>query len=392
MKKLLYFFLGFTVFKIDSSYVKELYNIANRYNIKILYTTLKKEQLTVRIYTKSEKLLFEEFNKADINYRICCRKGIREIIKRYRHRIGLIAGITLLFVSLYVSPLFVWEINVTGLETLSHEYVCDLLESEGVFIGAFSPAVDRKEVYRNIVRTSNDISWISVNFIGSSANVEIVERDYTSTAKVNADAANIIAAKSGEIVDTEVISGKRTVENGNIVEKGDILVSGVYETGKMGTRYVYANAKVFAKVSEEFIVEIPLEGTNKHYDSEFVVERSVKIFGKSLNIFKNYSISDENYDIINKDIKLPIPALDSLPVYIKTVCALPYTVEKVLLTESEALSLARSRFFDMIDTETDYVEILSTSESYSIKNSTLIFKCRVEAIENIAAISEFNIP
>ena len=46
------------------------------------------------------------------------------------------------------------------------------------------------------------------------------------------------------------------VQSGDQVKKGDLLVSGVYDSIRMGTRYVYSDAKVLASIFKEFSVEI----------------------------------------------------------------------------------------------------------------------------------------
>ena len=238
---------------------------------------------------------------------------------------------------------------------------------------------------------SEDISWISVNFIGSSANVEIVERDYTVASEIRSDAANIVAAKDGQVVETDITCGRRVVKKGDIVKKGDVLVSGVYDTGKMGTRYVYSDADIYASVSDEFIVEIPLESTERVYVAEELLACTVKMFGKSINFYKNYSILEGNYDTICKEEKLKFLGLEKLPISILTTHALLYREEPVLLSEEVALERAKLKFYNILDTETDYEETLSIEDTYTVENSILIYKSVVDAIQNIALTSEFEI-
>lgn len=391
MKRLMYLTIGYTVFKISSCHAKELLNFANMHGIRLLSFCVDESTAKAKIYNRDERELFQRLKNCCIEYEVIYRRGICHTVKKYCHRAGMIIGIFVFFAVMYISPMFVWEINVSGIDRLNRDYICELIEKEGVYIGAFSPTVDRKALYRNILRTSKDISWISVNFIGSSANVEVVERDYTDTAKTLADGANIIAKKDGKIIEADVICGRLVTKSGSVVKKGDILVSGVYETAKTGTRYVYSNAKVYATVYDEYIIEIPLKCQKKIYGDETVSECFIRMFGKSVNIFKNYSILDGNYDTINKDVTLPLPALDKLPLSFEIVSALPYSYEDVLLTETEALEYARREFYKKLDNEADYIETLSIEETVTVENSVLVLRCSVEAVENIGATAEFEI-
>ena len=109
------------------------------------------------------------------------------------------------------------------------------------------------------------------------------------------------------------------------------------------------------------------------------------------NIFKNYSILEENYDTIQREDSLPIPRLDKLPLSLETVCALPYENVSVLLTADEALEQAKRELMHRIRTEAEYVETLAFEEFYTVENAVLVYHCSVEAIENIAVVSEFSL-
>lgn len=390
MKFLLYWTLGFSDIRIPAECVKELLNFSNRVRVPLLRLQFLEDMAVVRVYTRDETALLAWLNGSCIRAEILRRCGIPAVWKRYRHRAGLLLGMSLFFFALYIAPLFIWEINITGLDRLSLEYVTGLLQNEGVYVGAFSPAIDRRAVYTNILQSAEDISWLSVNLQGSSANVEIVERAYVPVTEPLADGANIVAKKDGVVMDIQVVNGRSTVQKGEVVQKGSIIVSGIYDTAKMGTRYVHADAAVYAVVCDEYVTEIPMHNTRRVYGEETVLEMSLKMFGKSINIFKNYFILEENYDTIKREDDLPVFRFDKLPISLETVCALPFEDAEVLLTEQEALSLAKRELFRKIHEEADYSDILALEESYTVEDAVLIYRCEVEAIENIAAVSEFN--
>lgn len=391
MKNLLYLTLGYTVISTKNCFIKQILNIANSNSIKLLKFDVDEDALFIKLYSSDEKRLFPILESSCIGYEIVYRRGIVHLLKKYSHRVGMILGMLFFIAMMYISPLFVWEINISGNEKLSSDYVMQLLEKEGVYIGAFSPKIDRRKIYMNVLKNDESISWISVNFIGSSANVEIIERDFASNVFSSADGANIIAAKDGIIVDAEVIRGRQCLSKGAVVKKGDMLVSGVYETKKMGTRYVYSKAQINAQICDSYTVEIPLNNKKTVHDKEFVAECNIKFFEKNINIFKNYSNSNINYDTIYRKENIPIALFSRLPVSFETVCIVPYEFEPVVLTEAEALERARGELFKKLDTDANYLEIIAIEESYSVENDILILNCNVEAIENIAVTAEFDL-
>lgn len=391
MKRFLYFLLGYTILVLPKEHIKDVLNISNLADIRIITFLNCNETLKIKIYSKDESVWVEELSSKGIKFEIVYRKGIKAFFKKYQHRIGALIGIFIFFIIIFISPMFIWEINVIGNEKLSYSDICDILKKEGIYIGAFSPSINRKSVYMNVLQSSNEISWLSVNFIGSSAQVEIVERDLSEVAEITATGANIIAKKEGQIFDTEIVSGKPVVKKGDFVNKGDLLVSGIYEAGKFGTRYVYSEAVIHAVVCDEYVIKVPLNYQKCVFSEERVIERRLKLFDKSVNIFKNYSILHDKYDIINRKVNLPLPVLSDLPISIEEVSVFPYSYEPILLTEAEALDKARQDLFVSMDVDANYIEILSLEENYIVENSVLVYSCYIEATENIAATNEFNI-
>lgn len=391
MKFLLYLLLGYAVFDLPEENLRELLNFCNCIGVKTRKIRQKDDRVEVCFLLSDEKKLMSFFEREQISAKLHHRAGLPVVWRRYRHRVGMLAGLVLFFAAIYAAPLFIWEINIDGLDRLTRESVCALLEEEGVRIGAFSPSIDRKQVYLNILRATDEISWISVNLRGSSANIEIIERDTPPVSETRADAANLVASTSGQIVGADIVRGKFAAHIGKIVKAGDLLVSGVVDSPIMGTRYVYSEGAIFAAVSTDYEIEIPLVGAERCYVGEKTLETTLCLFGKTINIFKNYSIFDENYDTILRESNLAFLGLDSLPVSICTTVAVLYEETAATLDEREALARARDELRRQIAEKDTYAEILAREESYVVKDGVLIYKCRVEAIENIAAVAEFNI-
>lgn len=390
MKTLLFLLFGYCVFSIPVENYKTVINEAHKAKIRILQVKQHGSYVNMKVNLKDEDTFKKILKYACTEYKTVCRRGIPIIFYKYNYRIGLILGIIFFFTALLFSPKFIWEININGIENATYKEVEQLLYDSGIKLGAFSPFVDRSRTCSEILLNSDKISWISVNIQGSSANVEILERDFTATSSVKGDAANIIAKKDGYIIDTDIKKGLRIVKDEAMVKKDEILVSGIYDTGKMGTRYVYSEAKISAVINDVFTAEIPLKNVIKRYDKEIVTEKSVKIYGKTINILKNSSLNTQKYDTILREESLPFSLFDRLPVTVIKLCVLPYTEVTQTLTEAEALKLARKKVDDIVSCS-DYIEILGSEENYFIENGILYFTRTVEAIQDIALTSEFNV-
>ena len=259
--------LGYSVWEIDTGDLRALLNFCNRSGIRL--RRIREGETTVRIWVllADEAKLMDFAARRGCDLRICVRHGMPILWRRYRHRVGMWAGLLLFFAAIYTAPLFVWEYaTVEGLDRLEPgiRSARSCLPHEGVRIGAFSPAIDRSRVDLNAPRRAADISWLSVNLRGSTANVEIVERDAPPAAKAQADGANLVAARGGQIVGADVVRGALAVKSGDIVKEGALLVSGVIDSPTVGTRYLYAEGSVLAAVYDNYEIEIPLHARRPH--------------------------------------------------------------------------------------------------------------------------------
>ncbi len=75
-----------------------------------------------------------------------------------------------------------------------------------------------------------DVAWISINKIGSTASIEINETVNKPKLVDNNKTTNVKAAKDGVIVRLEVLGGWAAVQEGEAVTAGDLLISGVRES------------------------------------------------------------------------------------------------------------------------------------------------------------------
>lgn len=319
------------------------------------------------------------------------RYGLLPYLRRYKRRVGIPVGILLFFGILWVSGLFIWEINVTGNETIKEDAIIERLERLGCGIGSFIPALNLQEIYSKLLIASDDIAWISINLRGTVANVEIREIQRPETKKPEGDGANIIAAMDGQIELLEVYAGQPAVKIGDTVRAGDLLISGVIEGRNMGIRYVYARGKVFARVSKEIVIEVPLQTERKTYTGREVTDTTIKIFGKSINISSNSGNLPAFYDKIEKKEQLGFFGVVHVPIFIRTTAYREYEYRPYTLSETEAVREAYNR----LKTETAAAladgELLKKNVTAHFTEDAYVIRCTLYCIHNIAVTSEFEI-
>jgi len=316
--------------------------------------------------------------------------GILPFVKRYRKRPGMILGILFLLVSLVISRLFIWQINVEGNETYSKEETLRLLEDHGVYVGAFTPSLDLHSIYNDILIDNDALCWISINIRGTVANVQVRESEFPQKmTPPKGKYANIVAAYDGEIVSVESYGGQNVVKIGDPIRAGELLVSGFYED-KMGrTVLSYARGSVYAKIQRTFKIEVPLSYEKKIYTGERQQDLSIKIFSKTINILNNSRNINNKYDIIVDNEEICLFDRVYLPISYCITTYNSYDVLNVTRDEEKAKLIAhRTLNREMLEFAGDG-EILSKDIEEGVHDGVYSLNVTATMITDIAKTQEF---
>lgn len=147
---------------------------------------------------------------------------LRDIIKR---RLGFIIGAFIFILALYFLSSFVWTIEVTGNNKVEKSKILITAAKYGLYEGASKWSFSRSEVEEGILRDLSQLSYAKVDINGVKVTIEVVEK-ILPDENVNAP-CHIVAARDGIIYDMLVLQGQPNVKTGDVVAKGDILISGI---------------------------------------------------------------------------------------------------------------------------------------------------------------------
>ncbi len=96
----------------------------------------------------------------------------------------------------------------------------------GIYLGAYKKDWDIDDMELSIYLNVDNISYVSIKDIGSTIEVEAVEESQNDVDRNRSDMANVYASKSCVIQEITLYNGKCLVEIGDVVQKGQLLVSG----------------------------------------------------------------------------------------------------------------------------------------------------------------------
>lgn len=299
---------GYLFIEISGENAEQLLNIASKNRISLWNLRYVKGKIIGCISISDFYLLRICKRKLNIKVRILKKCGLPLKTVRFRKRTGLMVGAVIFFVLLKFLSGFIWCVDVEGNKTVKAQEIHKICANIGVKEGALIKKTDASESAQQLLLNMPSLAWASVNIEGCRATVNVTEiKDMGEDTSV---ATNIKADCDGKIMKIDVTAGTVCVKVGDMVKKGDLLVSGVNEKDGNGvfvhsmgtitakTRKVYTssgnfNQKITKKSGEKskkyvlsvFTLKIPLYLGNENKTYIGKTEReSLEIFGRNLPI------------------------------------------------------------------------------------------------------------
>ena len=386
-----YFLLGAVRVSVDYENVTPLLNLCMYYCIPYSDFRAESDKVTMVFRLVAFKQMKKEAESRGIIYKIEKMSGLPVFLEKYKFRVGIYLGLICAVALVFFAHRFVWDIEVTGNESITSSEIVEILREHGFSVGSYIPSVNTDRIENKIMIDSERISWMSINIIGTVAEVQIRENVAPNREDVSTKPANLVASKSGLVEEVRIFRGKVMVGAGKYVNKGDLLVSGLFDSVQEGFRYTRASGEVFARTVEEFIIEIPYEYEEKEYTGEEYCDKYLIFFDYSMNISKNSGKDDALYDKINIVENYSLFGRIKTPLKIRKERYLEYsTVWKTRSPES-AEQLAYFELESKLSSLSNNATLIKKSVTPYRREDRFILHCTIVLIENIAQTKEFDV-
>lgn len=303
------------------------------------------------------------------------KTGIPFVLKRiYKYKGMWICAIISLTILMATSQ-FVTDIYIDCPEGIKQEDVRTELYKLGLKPGIYKKNIDRKKIRDSIMVTFEDVAYISLNVKGTNVFITITKKAETLSSKEESNYCNIIAEKNGIIEKVIPRSGNSVVAEGDIVQSGDLLVSG---SNTKSLPEVWATTFYEVKKSASYI-ENKKEKTG---NSKNVY--TISFYDKIFNIRKNIKYKD--YIIENKELKLKVGNY-TFPIKIKVSTFYEVKTTKIEKDENEL----KKELKDQALKELDYIipasaKYTDVKDKYKINKNVLEYIVTVYTSENIAKV------
>lgn len=386
--KFLRFLLGYVKFSFIGGFADDFINACYHNNINIKNIIYNGDSLIAEVSIKSYRRLHRLALSCGGKTRIIKKCGLPFLLKPLKNRWGFFAGV--LFFVLLVSFMsgFIWNITVIGSNTLTEARVVDYLAKNGFKVGCRWADTDKENLEFKIMADFDEVAWVSINKLGCLAQIEI----YDAVAKpdiIDDNAVTNVKAKAdGVIVHITALGGLPEVQSGDAVRKGDLLISGIYESEvDKQNHFTHAHGMVIAKTNRKITVNIAREQSGKNYYKSKTY-KTFYFFGLKLPLYfkKDGGSADtqegKTYLAVNS-FRLPIGIFYEKYDY--------FNAEKKTLNDEELEALAETELEEKKSSELEKCEILSEDINIAFDENGCLLTAEYSVLEDIAEESEIKI-
>ncbi len=269
-------------------------------------------------------------------------RGLPDFLLRFRRRYGFLTGLFLAILTVAVLSRMVLVIDVTGNETVPTSVIVQELYNAGLHVGSFGPWITARDISHRVLLQEPRLSYVAVNLHGIRAEIIVRESVLPPDIVDTETPCDLVAGVDGIISRVEVWSGVSQVKAGDVVAKGEKLVSGQItythpETEEvLYTKQVGSVGKIWARTWKCLTASIPLSRAVKNYTGETTRQNRLILFGYTLKFYENSGISYDRYDKITTTKQLVLPGGIALPIYWEKDTCREYTTAEGSRRRDEA--------------------------------------------------------
>ncbi len=279
---------GYVKIKIAGFSAERFMNMASFRGVSFWDISYERTSVTMKAAGNQLDILQACAEKTGCSLQVLYEGGLPIFLRRLKKRQAWTVGLLCFAVGLYILSSFLWTVQVEGTERLSEEELLSACEKMGMKPGAWKGNIDTEKVTKGLLAQFSDISWVSVGIDGTDAVIRLAETIEQPKIVDKETPCDIVAAQDGIIVQVTAERGTPLVQTGDVVRKGDVLISSELLIGLEGeeqrTEYTAAEGAVTARIWQRLSEELPLQYTETQYSDVEQENHSILFSEKELDI------------------------------------------------------------------------------------------------------------
>lgn len=353
---------------------ERILDLTAKNRITLWDSRLVKNGIESSITVKDFKSLRSIIKKSGIKVHILKKRGLPFKVNKNRKRMGLALGGIFFVLFLFIMSGYIWIINVEGNNYVKSEDIKNICREMGIDVGVRKSSINPKQQRQTLLLKAEELSWASLNIEGSKLTVNVSE-----VARVHKDtnAYNIKASKDGIIKKIDVTSGTCVVKIGDVVKKGDLLVSGVVEESGT-TKFVNSEGSILANTTNEIKLSEKFKRTVEIRNGKTARRYVLQFFGLKIPLYLGSVKGNYSSELKAKELKL---FETKLPVCLYEKKFIFKSASEVTSTEEELKKLLEERMNNKMEM---YDEAKELSKEFVNTEDGIELIYKFEAVEDIA--------
>lgn len=398
--------MGYLLIRVDGVALEKFVNMAISRGMYLWDIALQSdESLLIKVRVSSFKALRHIAKKVGCHISIEEKRGFPFFMAYLLKRKMLLAGAFTFLITLYLLSSFVWFIEIQGAKNIPKQTLLLSLKQVGLDKGTPKWEIKTNEIENKLGKKVPELAWVGIKIKGTKAIVEIVEKKLPDKEQQTKEPAHILAAKSGVIKEILVMTGEAVVKEGQLVKKGQVLISGIImptvpqeqnpltseqqEEPISEPKYVHAKGIVKARVWYQVIGDTKIVQTKYEPTGRTVSNLRIKIGAKEIilkgpkNIdFKHYKKEEKFTKFIGwRNIEFPVEVISTTYFETKEIrLNVGYKKAKQLAIGAAQLNINK-KLPSNAEVIRKKIEEVKVDDPNRVR-----FKVTVEAVENIGKV------
>ena len=320
--------------RVESGYPERVLNLCAQRRLELRAVRWESERAFCCTLSRHDFLVLRLLSrKLDCSLHVQRREGAPFALGRLRRRTALAVGLVVCAGALFFGSFFIWDITIDGAETVPEEKILRALEKNGVGFGTFGFSIDGEDLRNHVLLELPELKWLAVNVSGCRAYVQVRERTPAPQLADRRAPCNVTARRDGLVLRVQALGGVPQVMKGMSVTEGQLLISGVEDTGTFGTRFTAGLGSVEGRTWYTLTANVPLTGAEKRYTGREKRLHSVIFGSRRIKFFANSSIDSGQCDKITERTPVRVCGIP-LPITWETETLRFYETEPVTVTQA----------------------------------------------------------
>ena len=263
---------------------------------------------------------------------------------RFFHRPILAAELVLLFLLTVCLPSRVLFFRVEGNVRIPEQQILEAAQQCGIRFGVSRRRVRSEQMKNALLSAMPELQWAGINTAGCSAVISVRERQQEVKKEKLSGISHIVAVRDGYVTECTVTQGSAMCAPGQIVQEGQILISGFTDCG-ICVQVSDAAGEIFAQTDRKFRGWMPATREIRQKMTE-TSRRYSLIFGKKrINLWKGSGISTATCGRMYEEYSITLPGGHQLPIRlsVETLTDSTIIVEPVAEEDVQAHLMAFAR-------------------------------------------------